>query len=165
MCIRDRSKLDVLISHSMDYLNDDYHLTFEAAKDLYEQDEPIDALRQKVKLTKMSIEELGPVNLNAIEQFEEVYERFTFLDEQRTDLREAKATLEQIIREMDQAVMDRFKTTFHAVQGHFSEVFKSLFGGGQAELKLTDDDYLTACLLYTSPSPRDLSTSRMPSSA
>ncbi|PNZ45413.1 chromosome segregation protein SMC [Staphylococcus simulans] len=140
----EQSKLDVLISHSMDHLNDDYHLTFEAAKDLYEQDEPIDALRQKVKLTKMSIEELGPVNLNAIEQFEEVYERFTFLDEQRTDLREAKATLEQIIREMDQAVMDRFKTTFHAVQGHFSEVFKSLFGGGQAELKLTDDDYLTA---------------------
>ena len=140
----EQSKLDVLISHCIDHLTDDYHLTFEAAKDMYEQDEPIDALRQKVKLTKMSIEELGPVNLNAIQQFEEVNERFTFLDEQRTDLREAKATLEQIILEMDQAVMERFKTTFHAVQGYFSEVFKSLFGGGYAELKLTDDDYLTA---------------------
>ena len=92
----------------------------------------------------MSIEELGPVNLNAIEQFEEINERYTFLDEQRTDLREAKATLEQIIDEMDQEVKDRFKETFHAVQGHFSQVFKSLFGGGQAELRLTDDNYLTA---------------------
>ena len=92
----------------------------------------------------MSIEELGPVNLNAIEQFEELNTRYTFLDEQRTDLREAKATLEQIIQEMDQEVKDRFKATFHAVQGHFTEVFKSLFDGGEAELRLTDDDYLSA---------------------
>ncbi|AYU55039.1 chromosome segregation protein SMC [Staphylococcus debuckii] len=140
----EQSKLDVLIDHAMDHLTEDYHLTYEAARELYEQDEPIEALRKKVKLTKMSIEELGPVNLNAIQQFEEVNERYTFLDEQRTDLREAKATLEQIIKEMDEAVIDRFKTTFHAVQGYFSEVFKSLFGGGQAELRLTDDDYLTA---------------------
>ena len=92
----------------------------------------------------MSIEELGPVNLNAIEQFEEINSRYTFLNEQRTDLRAAKTTLEQIIEEMDQEVKDRFKETFHAVQGYFAEVFKSLFGGGQAELRLTDDDYLTA---------------------
>ena len=92
----------------------------------------------------MSIEELGPVNLNAIEQFEEINERYTFLNEQRADLRAAKATLEQLIEEMDNEVKERFKETFHAVQGHFSEVFKSLFGGGQAELRLTDDDYLSA---------------------
>src|SRR5699024_11780716 len=89
----------------------------------------------------MSIEELGPVNLNAIEQFEEINERYTFLNDQRADLRAAKATLEQLIEEMDKEVKDRFKTTFHAVQSHFSEVFISLFGGGQAELRLTDDDY------------------------
>ncbi len=53
---------------------------------------------------KMSIDELGPVNLNAIEQFEELNERYTFLSEQRTDLRKAKETLEQIISEMDQEV-------------------------------------------------------------
>ena len=75
----------------------------------------------------MSIEELGPVNLNAIQQFEEVNERYTFLDEQRTDLREAKATLEQIIKEMDEAVIDRFKTTsmlsrviFQKCSNHYS---------------------------------------------
>ena len=60
----------------------------------------------------MSIEELGSVNVNAIEQFEELNERYTFLNEQRNDLREAKQTLEQIIDEMDQEVKDRFKATF-----------------------------------------------------
>ena len=140
----EQSRLDVLISHAIDHLSEDYHVTFEHAKTLYELDTDIESLRKKVKLTKMSIEELAPVNLNAIEQFEELNTRYTFLDEQRTDLREAKATLEQIIQEMDQEVQDRFKTTFHAVQGHFTEVFKSLFDGGEAELRLTDDDYLSA---------------------
>ncbi|MFW3543194.1 chromosome segregation protein SMC [Staphylococcus caprae] len=139
-----QSKLDVLINHAIDHLNDVYQLTVERARTLYESDEPIESLRKKVKLTKMSIDELGPVNLNAIEQFEELNERYTFLNEQRTDLREAKETLEQIINEMDREVEGRFKETFHAVQSHFTTVFKQLFGGGQAELRLTEEDYLAA---------------------
>lgn len=139
-----QSKLDVLINHAIDHLNDVYQLTVERARALYESNEPIESLRKKVKLTKMSIDELGPVNLNAIEQFEELNERYTFLNEQRTDLREAKETLEQIINEMDREVEGRFKETFHAVQDHFTTVFKQLFGGGQAELRLTEDDYLSA---------------------
>ena len=139
-----QSKLDVLINHAIDHLNDVYQLTVERARTLYESNEPIESLRKKVKLTKMSIDELGPVNLNAIEQFEELNERYTFLNEQRTDLREAKETLEQIINEMDREVEGRFKDTFHAVQDHFTTVFKQLFGGGQAELRLTEDDYLSA---------------------
>lgn len=139
-----QSKLDVLINHAIDHLNDVYQLTVERARALYESNEPIESLRKKVKLTKMSIDELGPVNLNAIEQFEELNERYTFLNEQRTDLREAKETLEQIINEMDREVEGRFKETFHTVQDHFTTVFKQLFGGGQAELRLTEDDYLSA---------------------
>ncbi|MGX0845697.1 chromosome segregation protein [Staphylococcus capitis] len=139
-----QSKLDVLINHAIDHLNDVYQLTVERARTLYESNEPIESLRKKVKLTKMSIDELGPVNLNAIEQFEELNERYTFLNKQRTDLREAKETLEQIINEMDREVEGRFKDTFHAVQDHFTTVFKQLFGGGQAELRLTEDDYLSA---------------------
>ncbi|PTI86638.1 chromosome segregation protein SMC [Staphylococcus warneri] len=139
-----QSKLDVLINHAIDHLNDEYQLTVERARSLYDNEDDIDQLRKKVKLTKMSIDELGPVNLNAIEQFEELNERYTFLNDQRTDLREAKSTLEQIINEMDKEVEDRFKETFHAVQSHFSDVFKQLFGGGQAELQLTENDYLAA---------------------
>lgn len=140
----EQSKLDVLTNHAMDHLNDEYQLTVERARVEYVSEESIDALRKKVKLMKMSIEELGPVNLNAIEQFEELNERYTFLSEQRTDLRKAKETLEQIINEMDQEVTERFKETFYAIQGHFTTVFKQLFGGGQAELQLTESDYLTA---------------------
>lgn len=139
-----QSKLDVLIHHAIDHLNDEYQLTVERARDEFFSETPIESLRKKVKLTKMSIDELGPVNINAIEQFEELNERYTFLDEQRTDLREAKQTLEQIINEMDQEVKGRFKETFLQVQSHFTTVFQSLFGGGHAKLELTDDDYLSA---------------------
>ena len=140
-----QSRLDVLIDHALDHLSSRYHMTYEHAAATYplgEQD--IEALRQKVKLTQMSIDELGPVNMNAVAQYEEVNTRFTFLSEQRDDLREAKTTLEQLIDEMDQEVVTRFSETFHAIQGHFSEVFQTLFGGGQAELILTENDYLTA---------------------
>ncbi|UEX89348.1 chromosome segregation protein SMC [Staphylococcus ratti] len=140
-----QSRLDVLIDHALTHLDEKYHMTFKYAHEHYATvDEDMSALRQKVKLTQMTIDELGPVNLNAIEQFEEVNERYTFLSTQRDDLREAKTTLEQIISEMDAEVTDRFSTTFHAVQKHFSDVFKVLFGGGEATLSLTDEDYLTA---------------------
>ena len=139
-----QSKLDVLINHAMNHLNETYHLTLERARETYQSDVSIETLRKKVKLTKMSIEELGSVNVNAIEQFEELNERYTFLNEQRNDLREAKQTLEQIIDEMDQEVKDRFKATFFEVQDYFTTVFQSLFGGGHAKLELTDDDYLSA---------------------
>lgn len=109
----------------------------------------------------MSIDELGHVNLNAIEQYEEVSARYTFLSEQRNDLREAKATLEQIIQEMDAEVAERFSTTFHAIQDHFASVFKNLFGGGQAELILTEKDYLTAGVdIKVQPQVKNYSTCR-----
>ncbi|MDO5375650.1 MAG: chromosome segregation protein SMC [Staphylococcus rostri] len=140
-----QSRLDVLIDHALDHLSSRYHMTYEHASKAYPLgDNDIEALRQKVKLAQMSIDELGPVNMNAVTQFEEVNERFTFLSEQRDDLREAKTTLEQLIDEMDQEVVTRFSETFHAIQGHFSEVFQTLFGGGQAELILTENDYLSA---------------------
>ncbi|PNZ67153.1 chromosome segregation protein SMC [Staphylococcus croceilyticus] len=139
-----QSKLDVLINHAIDHLNEKYQLTVERAREEYQDDTPIETLRKKVKLTKMSIDELGPVNINAIEQYEEINERYTFLNDQRNDLREAKQTLEQIIEEMDQEVKGRFKETFLQVQSHFTTVFQSLFGGGHAKLELTDDDYLSA---------------------
>ena len=84
-----------MINHAIDHLNDEYQLTVERARSEFSSETPIDA-RKKVKLTKMSIEELGPVNINAIEQFEELNERYTFLDEQRTDLREANKHLNKL---------------------------------------------------------------------
>lgn len=138
------SKIDVMIEHQLTHLNETYQLTFEKAQSLYEMPEDISEARKTVKLTKMSIDELGHVNLNAIEQFKEVNERYTFLSDQRTDLLEAKETLEQVILEMDGEVSTRFKETFDEVNHHFGNVFKSLFNGGRAELQLTDKDILDA---------------------
>ncbi|MFP4879204.1 chromosome segregation protein SMC [Mammaliicoccus sciuri] len=138
------SKIDIMIEHQLTHLNETYQLTFEKAQSLYEMPEDISEARKTVKLTKMSIDELGHVNLNAIEQFKEVNERYTFLSDQRTDLLEAKETLEQVILEMDSEVSTRFKETFDEVNHHFGNVFKSLFNGGRAELQLTDKDILDA---------------------
>ena len=83
------------------------------------------------------MEELGTVNLLAIEEYERVAARYHFLIEQKDDLQTAKATLFQVIDEMDDEMKRRFAETFYAIQGQFETVFKALFGGGRAELKLT----------------------------
>lgn len=136
------SKIDIMIEHQLTHLSETYQLTFEKAESMYEMPEDISEARKTVKLTKMSIEELGHVNLNAIDQFKEVNDRYTFLSDQRTDLLEAKETLEQVILEMDSEVSTRFKETFDEVNHHFGNVFKTLFNGGRAELQLTDKDVL-----------------------
>ena len=87
---------------------------------------------------KRSIEALGPVNLNAIEQYEQVNERYTFLSTQRDDLLSAKNQLFDTMDEMDDEVRTRFKEVFEAIRKEFKVVFPNMFGGGRAELVLTD---------------------------
>ena len=82
----------------------------------------------------------GEVNLGAIDEFERVNERQRFLNEQRNDLIEAKATLHQVIREMETEMAKRFNRTFHAIREEFGAVFARLFGGGRADLVLTDPE-------------------------
>ena len=90
------------------------------------------------------ISKIGPVNLVAIEEFEEQSERKSYLDKQHADLVEALDTLENAIRKIDRETRDRFKQTFDNLNTGFSEFFPRLFGGGSAVLELTDGDYLTA---------------------
>ena len=96
---------------------------------------PIDEARKKVKLIKLALEEIGTVNLGAIEEYERVSERFEFLLEQKTDLNDAKNTLFQIIDEMDVEMKRRFQETFDSIRFHFESVFRELFGGGRADLR------------------------------
>ena len=85
---------------------------------------------------------MGPVNPGAIEEFKEVSERHDFLTEQRNDFLEAKNTLQEAMSEMDDEMTMRFSTTFNAVQNRFRHVFKEMFGGGDADLVLTQPDNL-----------------------
>jgi chromosome segregation protein len=122
------------------YLNKEYNLNFEAAKQQYILTIGVEEATRKVKLLKLSIHELGHVNLGAIEEFERIYQRYTFLVEQRNDLLEAKESLNETMNEMDEEVVLRFTETFNAIRLQFSKVFPQMFGGGMAELRLTDPD-------------------------
>ena len=87
------------------------------------------------------------MNLGAIDEYKVVNERYTYLKEQEDDLLEARHTLLSVIDQMDKEVTERFKETFESVSAQFTEVFKEMFGGGYAELKLIDDgDYLNSGL-------------------
>jgi chromosome segregation protein len=98
----------------------------------------------KLEALARRIERIGPVNLVAIEEFEEQSERKTYLDKQHADLSEALATLEGVIRKIDKETRERFRETFDALNKTFQEYFPKLFGGGHATIELTDDDMLTA---------------------
>lgn len=138
------NRLDVELENRLNHLREEYLLTFEGAKEQYQLTLPIDEARKKVKLIKLAIDELGNVNLGAIEEYERVSERYEFLNEQKTDLQEAKDTLYQVIDEMDNEMKHRFKQTFEGIREHFEPVFRALFGGGRADLQLTvPEDLLT----------------------
>jgi chromosome segregation protein len=132
------NRLDVDLENRLSHLREEYLLSFESAKEQYPLEIPIGDARKKVKLIKLAILELGTVNLGAIEEYDRVSERYEFLLEQKTDLQEAKDTLFQVIDQMDEEMKRRFSHTFDGIRTHFEPVFQALFGGGHAELKLTN---------------------------
>ena len=155
-----REGLDTQIENKMTYLSDNYKMTYELALGQFESFENIEAKRKKITLNKKSIEELGPVNIGAIEEFGVVNERYTFLKEQEDDLIEARQTLLDVISEMDEAVAARFKETFYQVNDYFQEVFTDMFGGGRAELRLLEEgNYLDSGIeIFAEPPGKKLSS-------
>lgn len=136
------NRLDVELENVLKKLSDDYELSYELAKQRYPIPEDIEGTQSEVERLKRGISALGEVNLGAIEEYQRVHERYTFLDEQKSDLIEAKTTLYQVIREMDDEMSKRFKTTFDAIRREFGTVFSKLFGGGRADLVLLDPERL-----------------------
>lgn len=138
------NRLDVELETKLNHLETEYEISFERAKESYPKTEDIKQARQAVKLLKRSIDELGTVNLGSIEEYQRISERYQFLTVQQADLDEAKATLYQVIGEMDAEMERRFETTFSQIKEEFSIVFQELFGGGHAALSLTDPNNLLA---------------------
>lgn len=132
-----------------EHLNDleaNYHESYEALKakvgQLNGQDKA--AMNQRLKLLKRGLDEIGPVNLNAIDDYQTTKSRYDFLTQQRDDLLTAQTTLMATIHELDQEVSARFEKTFNDVSKAFTTVFPQMFGGGHARLDLTDPaDMLT----------------------
>ena len=139
-----KEKITDRLRYLQGQLTEEYQISYTEA---LEQANPLEDLaiaEQKVKDLEKSIRSLGPVNLDAIEQFDEVHERLEFLNSQRDDILSAKNLLLETITEMNDEVKERFKSTFEAIRDSFKVTFKQMFGGGQADLILTEGDLLTA---------------------
>ncbi|WP_341961454.1 chromosome segregation protein SMC [Planococcus maritimus] len=136
ICEVKATRLEVQLQGLLGQLVDHYEMDLETAS-RYPLEGEEATVRKQVKLLKQSIDELGSVNISAIEEYEHVAERHRFLSEQRDDLNEAKDTLRGLIEEMDEEMTLRFDETFHAIRSHFRHVFRELFGGGSADLVLT----------------------------
>lgn len=132
------NRLDVELENRLNQLEKEYFMTYEMAKREYDKVADIEETTEVVNQLKDKISQLGTVNLGAIEEYERISERYQFLSGQRDDLVEGKRTLYTVIDEMDTEMKERFETTFSKIREEFSQVFVHLFGGGHAELKLTD---------------------------
>lgn len=153
-----QNRLDVELDNRLNALQKDYELSFEAAKAKYTLSMDIDGAQKQVELLKKAIDELGTVNLGAIDEYERVSERVQFLTNQKQDLQQARANLRQVITEMDEEVIKRFEETFNAVREQFRIIFSELFGGGQADLQLSDPDDLlhTGVDVFAQPPGKNL---------
>ncbi|SDT45145.1 condensin subunit Smc [Paenibacillaceae bacterium GAS479] len=134
------NRLDVELDNLLRKLSEEYGLSYELAKARYTLEGDAAETQSAVRDLKRRIGALGEVNLGAIEEYQRVRERFEFLDSQRQDLMEAKATLYEVIREMEEEMSRRFRITFEEIRKHFVVVFAKLFGGGRADLTLADPE-------------------------
>ena len=125
-------------------LTDQYQISYTEALEKAHELENLTLAEQEVKNLEKAIRSLGPVNLDAIDQYEEVHNRLDFLNSQRDDILSAKNLLLETITEMNDEVKERFKSTFEAIRESFKVTFRQMFGGGQADLILTEGDLLTA---------------------
>lgn len=139
-----KEKITDRLRYLQGQLTEEYQISYTEALEQANTLEDLAVAEQEVKDLEKSIRSLGPVNLDAIEQFDEVHERLEFLNSQRDDILSAKNLLLETITEMNDEVKERFKSTFEAIRESFKVTFKQMFGGGQADLILTEGDLLTA---------------------
>ena len=123
------------------YMWEEYEITYHAAKGA-ERPEKLNVAELKKQITGIrdEIRKLGNVNVNAIEEYKSVSERYEFLSAQHADLEEAKASLEKIITELDEGMRKQFAEKFADIQREFDRTFKELFGGGKGSLELTGEE-------------------------
>lgn len=134
------NRADVKLDNLLNTLTEDYSMTFEKAKANYFLEMDASEARSIVDKCKLEIKKLGDVNVGAIEEYERVSERYNFLNNQKEDLIKAEDTILEIIKELDGIMKEKFMSTFDIVKDKFKEVFRKLFGGGNAELKLTNPE-------------------------
>ena len=143
-------QLDIQLNKIQGYLAGGYRrlaqnfdCTYEEAQEKAIELENIPQAQKRIQQLKGQLNRLGEINFTAIEEFEQVKQRLEFLKSQINDLLEAKQSLNKVIQEMEKIMAQKFAETYKEVNARFTEVFQSMFGGGQAHLELSDpEDYL-----------------------
>lgn len=150
-----REKLDEKMDSHITYIWNEYELTYSAAEPLRDESMvSVPELKRTTDSLKTEIRGLGNVNVNAIEDYKEVSERYEFLKTQHDDLIKAEETLEQIILELDTGMRRQFEEQFGRIRVEFDKVFRELFGGGRGTLELMEDeDILEAGIQIISQPP------------
>ena len=154
----DVNRMDVKLDNLLNRLNEAYSITYEKANAEYHLDIDVSVARDKVDTLKRIIKDLGNINIDSIEEYEKVSERYEFLISQRDDLSNAEDTLLEIIKEMDSVMAIEFERTFKIINQNFTDTFKELFKGGNAYLKLTDPENIleTGIEIIASPPGKSL---------
>jgi chromosome segregation protein len=125
------------------YMWEEYELTYNNAREFKDESlDDISALKREITAVKGKIKQLGDVNVNAIEDYKQVSERYEFLKTQHDDIVKAEENLVNIINELDRAMKEQFAEKFKDIRTMFTKVFKELFGGGKADLELVDEENL-----------------------
>lgn len=141
-----KEKLEEAKNYQNNYMWEEYELTLHSAKELRDETlENLGELKKQITQIKDEIRKLGDVNVNAIEEYKEISERYIFLKSQHDDLVEAEATLIGIIEELDTGMRKQFSEKFQEIQNEFDKAFKDLFGGGKGTLELVEDEDILEC--------------------
>ena len=136
-----KEKYEESMAAQINYMWESYEITLSDASSLRDENmNDLSAMKKEIASVKEQIKKLGDVNVNAIEEYKEVMERYTFLKTQHDDLVNAKETLEGIIKELDEAMRKQFAESFKDIEAEFDKVFKELFGGGKGTLELIEDE-------------------------
>jgi len=136
-----KERLEESVSHQINYMWEEYEITLVDAKNLRDEEMTnLPAMKKQVSSIKDEIKKLGDVNVNAIEDYKNLMERYTFLKTQHDDLIEAEKTLQGIIAELDAAMRKQFNEKFNEINREFDKVFKELFGGGKGTLELIEEE-------------------------
>ncbi len=150
-----KEKLDERMESHVAYMWNEYELTYTTAESLRDPElTSVPEMKKQIETIKADIKGLGNVNVNAIEDYKEISERYEFLNTQHGDLIKAEETLLQIIEELDTGMRRQFEERFAQIRREFDKVFKELFGGGQGTLELMEEeDILEAGIQIISQPP------------
>ena len=140
-----KSKIEYELEQTINKMWEDYELTPNNVGEEYKKPENVGETSKKVKQLRDQIKALGSINIDSIEEYKQTKERYDFMCEQRLDLEDSSSKLKKVIQDMTKIMKEQFEKQFKVINKNFGEVFSELFGGGKAELRLTDEENILEC--------------------